>query len=69
MAKNLTAWTPQGGLGYTVAQTGLYIQDNLGNILVDNSGNFFVPNPFYVVGKYVTSWTASVKNVTSWTVD
>ena len=69
MAKNLTAWTPQGGLGYIISQTGVYIQDNLGNILVDNSGNYFVPTPYYVIGKYATSWSGVTKTLTSWTVN
>jgi hypothetical protein len=57
MSKNPTLWLPQSGLGYLVNQTGVYLQDNLGNNIIDNLGNFFVPTPYYVIGKYATVWS------------
>lgn len=57
MAKIPTQWIPPAGIGYVVLQTGINIQDNLGNLLIDNLGNFFVPTPAYVIGKYATAWS------------
>lgn len=57
MAKNPTYWRPQSGFGYVVSQTGLYLQDNLGNTIVDNSLNSIIPNPYYVIGKFATAWS------------
>lgn len=57
MSKNPTYWTPQSGFGYVLPQNGLYLQDNLGNTIVDNSLNFIIPNAYYVIGKYATAWS------------
>lgn len=52
-----TQWFPKGGVGQVVAQPGLYLQDNLGNLIITNTGNNLVPNPNYVKGKNKTVWT------------
>lgn len=57
MALYPTKWYPQSGIGYRVAQSGTYIQDNLGNTIVDNSLNYLIPNPYYLIGKYATVWS------------
>ena len=55
--KNPTKWIPPAGIGYVVPQQGIYLQDNLGNVIVDNLLNFFVPTPQYVIGKIATAWS------------
>lgn len=58
-AKNTTSWRPLGGNGYIATQGTLLFTDNLGNFIVDNSGNNIVTTPTYVTPKNVTIWTAS----------
>lgn len=57
MVKIATKWIPNSGQGYVISQLGLYLQDNLGNSIIDNLGNYFVPTPYYVIGKYATAWS------------
>lgn len=57
MTKNATYWIPGTGFGSVVPQRGLFLQDNLGNIIIDNTGNYFVPNAVYVIGKFATAWS------------
>lgn len=57
MTKIPTKWIPNSGIGYVLPQNGLYLQDNLGNLIVTNLSQNIVPNPFYVIGKYATSWS------------
>lgn len=68
-------WIPKGGYGYVYSnlnyqaagQEGVPvipgikpITDNLGNFLVDNSGNNLVTNDtIVIIGKFLTQWTES----------
>lgn len=61
-----TQWIPPLGIGQVQVQSGLFLQDNLGNLMQDNLGNILVPTAFYITGRQ-TSWTQSTKNTTSWT--
>lgn len=57
MTKNATYWIPGSGFGYVLPQTGLFLQDNLGNVIINNLGSSLIPNAYYVIGKYATSWS------------
>jgi hypothetical protein len=57
--KNKTQWINPGGSGYVIVTGLLNIQDNLGNLLIDNLGNNLVVNPSYSIPKNTTIWTGS----------
>lgn len=52
-----TKWLPNSGIGYVKQQTGLYFQDNLGNLIVTNLGQNIIPTPYYVIGRIATAWS------------
>jgi len=57
MTKIPTSWIPNSGIGYVLPQTGLFFQDNLGNLIITNLQQNIIPNAQYVIGKYATAWS------------
>ncbi len=59
VVRNPTKWYPTSGQGYVIMPGLQKVQDNLGNLLIDNLGNNVVTNGIYTLGKYATAWTES----------
>ena len=65
--KNVTAWLPPSGAGYDTQVSAYNLTDNLGNLLVDNSGNQLVTTTTVILPKNTGIWTAVAKGESSWT--
>lgn len=57
--KNQSQWIPRGGQGYVLNAGSIFLTDNLGNFIVDNSGNNLVTTPIYTIPKNPTLWSES----------
>lgn len=57
--KNATSWINPSGTGYVNNIGSFNFQDNLGNLLIANTGSYIVTNLVQSLGKYATLWTGS----------
>lgn len=57
--KNPSSWIAQSGTGYVLTVGLQDFQDNLGNLIIDNSLNNIATTPDQVIPKYPSQWTGS----------